>query len=368
MMKDSSLQASQGTARQFLRAAIAATLCAGAACLLLLPRTFAAPEPDASNALRIYFVDVEGGQSTLFVLPSGQSLLIDTGWPGHDGRDADRIVAAAKDAGVTKIDLVLLTHYHTDHVGGVPQLAARIPIGGFIDHGANRETDVPATEQGFEAYQALLAKGGYTRTTVKPGDMLPLQGIQGEVVSADGAVIADPLAGAGADNAAACAASEVRPTDQTENRRSVGTLFTFGALRILDLGDLTWDVERQLMCPQNKLGAVNIFVVSHHGLYQSNSPALVDGIAPRVAIMDNGATKGGSAPTFLTFEKAPQSIALWQLHYSEEAAAHNAAEPFLANLHGPDTGYYLKVTAWKDGSFDVFNARTGQSKHYAAAK
>jgi len=285
MMKDSSLQASQRTARQFVRAAIVATICAAAACLLLLPRTFAAPKPDASNALRIYFVDVEGGQSTLFVTPAGQSLLIDTGWPGFDGRDADRIVAAAKDAGITKIDYVLLTHYHTDHVGGLPQLAARIPIGGFIDHGVNREPDVAATAQGFAAYEGVLANGGHSRLIVKPGDMLPLRGIQAEIVSADGAALATPLAGAGADNTAACAASEIRPTDQTENRRSVGTMFTFGALRILDLGDLTWDVERQLMCPQNKLGPVDIFVVSHHGILQSNSPALVDGIAPRGAIM-----------------------------------------------------------------------------------
>ncbi|MGO9642301.1 MAG: ComEC/Rec2 family competence protein [Candidatus Acidiferrales bacterium] len=365
MIRNSSWRAS----RSFLDGVIAATLCATAACLLLLPRTLAAPKPDAQSALRIYFVDVEGGQSTLFVMPSGQSLLIDTGWPGNNGRDADRIVAAAKDAGITKIDYVLLTHYHTDHAGGVPQLAARIPIGGFFDHGPNREPSVAATEQAFEGYQGLLAKGGYTHETVKPGDMLPLNGIQAEIVSADAALISSPLPGAGASNAAACAASEVRPTDQTENRRSVGTMFTFGALRILDLGDLTWDAERELMCPQNKLGTVDIFVVSHHGLFQSNSPALVDGIAPRVAIMDNGATKGGSPITYETIEKSPRLIDLWQLHYSEEGGAtHNVAEPFLANLHGPDAGNYLKLTAWPDGSFDVLNARTGQSKHYAPAK
>jgi beta-lactamase superfamily II metal-dependent hydrolase len=359
----------KASSRQFLRVAIAAMLCAAAACLLLLPRTLAAPKPDAQNALRIYFVDVEGGQSTLFVLPSGQSLLIDTGVPDQGGRDANRIVAAAKDAGLTKIDYVLITHYHVDHVGGVPQLAARIPIGGFIDHGVNRETVDAGTERGYEAYQDLLAKGGRTRLVVKPGDMLPLQGIQAEVVSADGAVIATPLPGAGADNTAACAASEIRPTDVTENRRSVGTMFTFGTLRILDLGDLTWDMDRQLMCPQNKLGTVDIFLVSNHGMPNANSPAMVDGIAPRVAIMNNSARKGSSPPVWDTVEKSPRLEDLWQLHYSEEGGAtHNVAEPFLANLHGPDTGFYLKLTAWTDGSFDVFNARTGQSKHYAATK
>src|SRR5213080_2156005 len=100
----------------------------------------AAPRPEGEKALQIYFVDVEGGQATLFVTPEGNSLLVDTGWPGNDGRDADRIVAAAKLAGISKIDYLLVTHFHSDHVGGVPQLVARIPVGAFIDHGENRET------------------------------------------------------------------------------------------------------------------------------------------------------------------------------------------------------------------------------------
>src|SRR5207249_397643 len=156
--------------------------------------------PGASKALQIYFVDVEGGQATLFVTPAGQSLLIDTGWPGFDGRDADRIVAAAKNAGITKIDYVLITHFHTDHVGGVPQLAARIPIGTFIDHGENRESTDGPTVQGWEAYQKLLASGEYKRITAKPGEVLPIKDIRAEVVSADGLVISTPLPGAGQEN------------------------------------------------------------------------------------------------------------------------------------------------------------------------
>jgi competence protein ComEC len=359
-------------------AIMAAALCVLAAPLARSapPQAATAPAPAAKpapapKALQIYFIDVEGGQSTLFVTPAGQSLLIDTGWPGNAGRDADRIVAAAMLAGISKIDYVLLTHYHDDHVGGVPQLAARIPIGTFIDHGPNRQTDDTATEKGYLAYQALLEMGVYKHILAKPGMLLPLVGIRAEIVTADGAEIAAPLVGApgsGVPNPA-CATTEIRPADQTENLRSVGTVFTFGKLRILDLGDLTWDKERPLVCPTNKLGTFDILVVSHHGWYQSSSPALLDAVAPRVAIMDNGATKGGSPPTYDTIEKSPRLENLWQLHYSEEGEkAHNVADEFIANVHGDDTGFYINVSAWPDGSFDVYNARTKTTKHYAAGK
>ncbi len=358
------------TLQVFTRAAAALVVA------MIAPLAWAAPPPGATapaakNALQIYFIDVEGGQSTLFVTPSGQSLLIDTGWPDNAGRDADRIVAAAMDAGISKIDYLLLTHYHEDHVGGVPQLAARIPIGTFIDHGPNRQTDDAATERGYLAYQALLHTGSFKHILATPGMIVPLVGVKVEIVTADGAEIAAPLAGApgaGAPNPS-CATTEIRPTDQTENLRSVGTVWTFGKLRILDLGDLTWDKERPLVCPVNKLGTFNILVVSHHGLFQSSSPALLDAVAPLVAVMDNGAKKGGSPPTYDTIEKSPRLENLWQLHHSEEGGAtHNVADEFIANIHGEDTGFYIKVTAWPDGSFDVYNARTKATKHYAAGK
>ena len=321
---------------------------------------------NVKKALRVYFVDVEGGQATLFVTPAKQSLLIDTGWPGNEGRDADRIAAAAKLAGIKKIDYVLITHYHTDHVGGVPQLAARIPIGTFIDHGENRETTDAVTEQGFEAYQNVLATGKSKRMTAKPGDVLPILGMDAVVVSADGAVINQPLPHAGDENAA-CKNAEQYPADQTENLRSLGTVITFGKLRILDLGDLTHDKEMELMCPNNKLGKIDIYIVSHHGWSQSGSPALVYGIAPRVAIMDNGAKKGGSPPVWDIIEKSPGLENLWQLHFSDEGgSAHNVLEEFIANPPGPDAGNYLELTAWPDGRFEVFNSRTRKSKQYPA--
>ena len=327
----------------------------------------AMPSGDALKPLQVYFVDVEGGQATLFVTPAGQSLLIDTGWPGFDGRDADRIVAAAKNAGLKKIDFVLLTHYHRDHAGGVAQLAAKIPIGAFLDHGENREHADAATEQTWQEYIKVASQQKIQRTTAKPGDSLPLQGIETKVISSDGAVIERSLPGAGATNAA-CKIAEQPQADPTENPRSLGTLFTFGKLRILDLGDLTSDKEMLLMCPVNKLGAVDIYIVSHHGSLTSNSPLFLNGIAPRVAIMDNGAEKGGAPASWDAVKKSPRLEDLWQLHFSNEGgAAHNATDTFIANLSGPDAGNYLKLSAWPDGNFEVFNSRTQAAKVYAPA-
>jgi beta-lactamase superfamily II metal-dependent hydrolase len=316
--------------------------------------------------LKVYFIDVEGGQATLFVAPAGQSLLVDTGWPGNDYRDADRIAGVAKKAGLAKIDYVLLTHYHEDHAGGVPQLVSRIPVGTFIDHGPNRELDHGMTEKDYSEYQKVLATGKSQRMLAHVGDVLPVGGMKAMVISSDGNLIADALRGAGQPNQY-CAASEKRPDDQTENSRSLGIEITFGKLRILDLGDLTWDKETELMCPANKLGHVDVYIVSHHGWYQSSSPALVDAIHARVAIMDNGAKKGGSIPTLQTIAKAPGLETLWQLHFSEEGGAqNNTSEKYIANPQGVDAGHFLELVGSQDGSFEVVNSRTGFIQKYAA--
>src|SRR5271168_2731769 len=153
--------------------------------LILSAASMQASPPPSSSELQVYFIDVEGGQATLFVTPAGKSLLIDTGWAGHDGRDANRVAVAAKNAGIAKIDYVLITHYHDDHVGGVPQLVQQIPVGAFIDHGENREL-TPDVNANFAAYQKTLASGPYKRIVAKPGETLPIAGINVRVITADG--------------------------------------------------------------------------------------------------------------------------------------------------------------------------------------
>ena len=334
-----------------------------------------------SGDLRVYFVDVEGGQSTLFVAPTGESLLVDTGSPDarnpNAPRDASRIAAVCKLAGVTKIDNLLVTHYHSDHVGGLPQLVALVPVGRFIDHGVNRETaDVQegaSTIAGYNAYQKVLTDSHAEHLTVKPGDVLPIKAFHVEVVSGDGEVIAQPLksalAATGEPNPA-CASSPLKDAENTENDRSLGMVITFAKTRILDQGDLTWNKERGLVCPVNKLGKFDVYVVSHHGLINSGSPALVNAIAPRVAIEDNGPRKGGAPATFDTIEGTSRLKDLWQLHTAEAPDAKNVAESHIANLpataSSPDAGNYLKLTVHPDGTLAVTNGRTGATVEYPA--
>lgn len=317
----------------------------------------------AEKPLQIFFVDVEGGQSTLFVTPEGHSLLIDTGWPGNAYRDADRIVAATKLAKIKKIDYVLITHYHADHVGGVPQLVAKIPVANFVDHGPDRESGKQANRL-YGDYQKAIANSNHL--TPQPGDHLPIKGMDVVVVSADGNVISQPLPGAGEPNKF-CAGVERKPADPSENARSLGTVITFGKLRIVDLGDLTWDKELDLVCPNNKIGKADIFVVSHHGLDLSNSPALVHGLQPRVAIMDNSSKKGASPSAWDIVKSSPGLEDIWQLHFADAGGQeHNVPDPFIANVTEADTAYYLRVTANRDGSFEVYNPRNKFSKQYPA--
>lgn len=325
--------------------------------VLLLTATLGA---QAEKPLEIRFIDVEGGQATLIVSPSGESLLVDTGYPGNNGRDADRIAAAAKQAGLSRIDYLVITHYHADHVGGVPALAARIPIGTFVDHGPTVETgDQPAALYG--AYLESRAKGRHI--LARPGATLPFKGVDIRFVSAAGDLITKPLAGAGQPNPL-CGGFAAKDPDPSENARSVGMVLTFGRFRLLDLGDLTWNKEHDLVCPNNLLGKIGVYLTTHHGLALSGPQALVHAVSPRVAIMNNGAKKGGAATAWQIIKDAPGLADLWQLHYAVDGGAeHNVAEPFIANTD-ETTGHGIRLSAHRDGSFTVANDRNGHTKTY----
>jgi competence protein ComEC len=318
--------------------------------------------PAITNPLQIYFIDVEGGQATLIVSPSGESLLIDAGWPGYEGRDADRILAAAHRAGLTQIDYVLITHYHRDHVGGVPALVDGIKVGTFVDHGPNQE-DSEVTRADYAAYEKAIA--GHAHVVVKPGWRLPIKGLEVRVLAAAGDHITSPLPDAGEANPY-CASEAAAAVDNTENARSVGVMITYGRFRFLDLGDLTKKKEIELACPRNLLGKVDLFLVTHHGADLSNPKALVWALHPKVAILDNGPRKGASAAAWQVVHDSPGLKDLWQLHYAEESdKEHNMDPEHIANVKENCEGKYIKVIAESDGSFTLTNTRTGAEKKYS---
>jgi competence protein ComEC len=341
-------------------------------------------------SLDIYVVDVEGGNATLFVAPSGESLLIDTGNGGAAAvRDTDRIMAAIKDAGVRQIDHLITTHYHGDHFGAMETLAGRLPIREFLDHGANVQPGPPADAFLTTVYPKLYAQGSHV--VAKPGDRIKLGDADVRIVSAAGKVIDRPLPGAGGSNPL-CASYTAKDADPSENAQSVGSHITFGRFRAVHLGDLTWNKEHDLMCPTNRLGTVDLFIVSHHGQPISNAPVLVHAIHPRVAVMNNGTRKGGQPDAMKVLFSSPGLEDLWQLHFSQlSGQEYTVPGAFIANTvdqqpaampieaiaaPAPGTGgpppahdgaaYWIKISALRDGTFTVTNARNGFAKTYNA--
>jgi beta-lactamase superfamily II metal-dependent hydrolase len=345
-----------GAARPLGFAALAAlTLAAGAG---------------AAQTLDIYFIDVDGGQSTLIVTPAGQSLLIDTGYAGNDGRDARRIIAAARDAGVSRIDYLLITHFHTDHDGGIGDLAPQIPIGTFVDHGGLGDpgtADPTSQVRGFETYASIRKHGQHIEP--KPGDRIGLKSVDVVVVSSDRATLGTPLSGGGQANAA-CAEKAPDADEPQENPRSTGIVLRFGRFTFVDLGDLTGAPLFALFCPRNLIGQADVYLVPHHGGKDVAHAAYIAAIRPRVAVMNNGATKGGAAETFAMLHQARSAGGnsrledVWQIDRSRNSDARNFPDDRIANLDEA-TGYWIKVSASQDGSFQVTNQRTGASKAYS---
>jgi beta-lactamase superfamily II metal-dependent hydrolase len=316
----------------------------------------------AQKTLDIYWIDAEGGAATLIVTPAGQSLLADTGNPGD--RDAQRIYdVATKQAHLKKIDSVLITHFHGDHVGGVPALAKLIPIGGYIDHGYSVEPATPGDPQRWEAYKAVAA--GH-RTSLALNGEIKMKGVRLDIVSANGNV----LSKGGAANSY-CASAVKKDPDPTENARSLGFKLTYGKFTFLDLGDLTWNKELELSCPENHVGQVTLFQATHHGFYNDNSgaPAHVWALHPQVVIVNNGPRKGLGANAWDTIAKIPGLEDTWQVHLSLATdAAHNTDEKKIANSEATADckGNFLKASISSDGKFTITNGRNGFSKSYTA--
>jgi competence protein ComEC len=325
--------------------------------LLLIPALL-----HAAAGFQIYAIDVEGGKSTLYVSPSGQSMLVDTGYDGHNGRDANRILEAAHAAGIRQIDYLVISHYHQDHVGGVPQLAARIPIRNFVDHGKNFEY-AKDNKEVYDAYVKTRQMGNHIE--VKAGDTIPIEGLRVDVVTASGTAIAKPLEQGGQPNPTCKTYSAIDP-DKGENSRSIGMVIQYGSFRVVDLGDLYWNQEHDLACPVNKLGTVDLYMTTHHGKKTSGSPQMVRALHPKVAIMNNGPSTGGSEQAWATIRNSPGIEGLWQLHYAtKNDRVHNVEPHFIANTEEKDcSGSWIRVIASADGSFTVRNGRTGFEKSY----
>jgi beta-lactamase superfamily II metal-dependent hydrolase len=362
------------------------------ACLLALACS-AAPalaQTRTAKPLEIYVVDVEGGNATLFVTPSGETVLIDTGNGGAAAvRDAGRIMEAIKDAGVTKIDHLIITHWHGDHFGSLAELAKQIPISQYIDHGANVQPAQAADDFLKDVYPGLFAKG--THMVAKPGDKLAVKDLDWRVVASAGQVLKTNLSGAGRPNPYCGAVSPRQADDPTENAQSVSSYITFGKFRIVHMGDLTFNKELDLMCPTNRLGGADLFIVSHHGQAISNSPALVHALQPRAAIINNGTRKGGQPDAMRVLFSSPGLEDLWEMHFSLlSGQEYTVPGAFIANqIDQPGDGMpigawtpplpgqqappapahngksnYFKITAQQDGTFTVTNTRNNFSKTY----
>ena len=342
-----------------------------------------------AKTLDIYVVDVEGGNATLFVAPSGQSLLIDTGNGGAGAaRDAGRIVEAAKAAGLMQIDHLVTSHWHGDHYGGLSELATRIPIRHYIDHGPTVQKNEATETYLRTVYPELYSKAKHT--VVKPGDTIPLAGLNVRVVTSNGELIKAPLPGAGARNSL-CTGPIAVPNAIPEDPESVGTHVSFGRFRALHLGDLTSDKEYELVCPTNRIGTVDVLLGLHHGQDTSNAVPFVHAVRPRVGIMNNGTRKGGYPDVMKALYTSPAFEDLWQMHFSQ-LSGQEWAPPgvFTANVVDdqpevrqiapvplPARGsnappppvhsgraYWVKVSAQEDGTFTVTNSRNGFSKTY----
>ena len=348
----------------------------------------AGPATARDGALQMVSIDVEGGGGTLFVTPDGKSLLIDTGNPDvsratGDHPSSERIVAAANALGVKKIDYLLTTHYHGDHIGGFEGLLKRMPVGTVIDHGENRETKAsPApnapeidmknpppgsSEFGYRHYLELIGKRPHI--VARPGQVFHIGGMTVTIVMADAQPIAKPLPGAGEANPSCAGMESMANNGGEENARSTASVISWGKTRIAAFGDLTWDREKDLFCPTDRVGQVDVYLATHHGTGLSGSPAAVNALAPVVAIVGNSARKGADAERMKTIKASPRIQGVWQLHTTTVAADINGPAEMIANESTDQTKdkfFGLRLRIQKNGEITVINERNGFNKTYGA--
>jgi len=316
--------------------------------LLLFPTAVLQAAP---KTLDIYFIDVEGGAATLIVTPLGESLLIDSGFPGN--RDAARIAHVARDvAGLTQIDHCITTHWHRDHVGGIPQLSKLIPVKHFYDHGLPTTITPDIQPEFIEAYrQTVQGKS----VALRPGDVIRvrppvkyLPPLQIRVLAASGIVLGEQP---GAPQIKPCGPNfQPQAEDKTDNVNSVAILLNFGRFKFFDGGDLTWNIEDRLVCPKNLIGGVDVYQVDHHGTDSSNNPSLVRALKPRVAVIDSGPRKGAEANTFATLKSVREIEAVYQLHRNVQTTEKdNAPADFVANDEEDCKGEFIKLSVDADG-------------------
>jgi competence protein ComEC len=322
------------------------------------------------RTLDIYWIDVEGGAATLLISPSGESLLYDAGWE-NDDRDARRIYDTAHAAGVSKIDHFVLSHFHADHAGGMVALSKRMPFDHCYDRGDFIE---PANQRWRDAYLSVCKD---KRTILKAGERIPFKGVDTVVVASDGKLITKPLPGGG--DKPRCSTFENHPPDVPENQLMVSTLFTYGRFRFLDLADLDWEKELELVCPTDLIGPVTVWQTGRHGaLDGAGAPGLLATIKPQIVIANNGPRKGLGGPTGAetrTFTDHYQRMLdipgledIWQGHRSLFEGARNTDDARIANLtdSADCEGHWLKLSVRADGTFTITNGRTSYAKTYSA--
>lgn len=337
---------------------------------LCVPVLLAAPLFSASaqdrETLDIFVMDTEGGEAVLYIAPTGEAMLYDTGRP----ETFNRIRELIEQEQIPVLDLVIVSHYHGDHVGGAGDLPS-LPVRNFrqfIDHGAYTTEVQPNQSVNFERYLAVrnLAKA----RRAEPGETLSFGEVDVHVVGSSGERITTPVPGAGAPNPLCSNHVPKRDIRAVENDEVVSVVVRYRDFVFLELGDMLWNHEQEVVCPDNLLGTVDVYHTSGHGAHWGSNPVMVDAVQPRVAVMNNAHVKGGDTVTFDTLRNSPRMQDVWQIHYSSEnaRARDNSDDDFIANLDDAPghVGHYIKFSVQPDGSFTVMNSRNGFTKDYPA--